>query len=441
MTTKLRTYDVAIVGAGTAGLAAAGELVRHGRSVCLLEARDRPGGRIYTRLEPSLGVPLELGAEFVHGVPKTAVAWPNERNSLLIDAPRTRWLLHNGRLQTAHDLFDELRAALGRVRRPRKDLPLAKFLEGPARSKLPKRLREFARTLVEGYDAADAARVSTLGTLDEWCGDGAADAPTFRPQHGYESLIHVLTEALDPRRVTLRLETIVQEIRWKRGNVAIDATQVGQPLAVRAKRAIITLPLGVLQLPPQSPNAVRFVPALAAKQKALAGLATGPVVKVILRFREPFWEQVDDGRYRDAAFFHDPHAAFPTMWTALPLRASLLVAWAAGPNAARLSGRPEEEIVKTALACVAKLFGKKADPAASFQGAYLHDWQADPFACGAYSYVVAGGGKAREELARPLDGTLFFAGEAAETGGESGTVTGALASAQRVVQQVLKSAR
>jgi monoamine oxidase len=441
MTTSPRAYDVAIVGAGAAGLAAAGELVRHGRSVCLLEARDRPGGRIYTRMEPSLAVPLELGAEFVHGRPKTGVAWPNERNALLIDAPQTRWILRNGRLQAADDLFDELRAALRRVGRPRKDLPLAQFLEGPAGGKLPKRLREFALTLVEGYDAADATRVSTLGTLDEWCGEGAADAPTFRPQHGYESLIHVLTEALDPRRVTLRLDTTVQEIRWKRGNVSIDALQVGQPIAVRAKRAIITLPLGVLQLPPQAPNAVRFVPALDAKQKALARLATGPVVKVILHFREPFWETLDDGSYRDAAFFHDSHAAFPTMWTMLPLRASLLVAWAAGPNAARLSGRPEEEIVKTALDCVAKLFGRKADSAGLFQGSYSHDWQADPFACGAYSYVVAGGGKAREELARPLDGTLFFAGEAAETGGESGTVTGALASAQRVVQQVLKSGR
>ena len=74
-----------------------------------------------------------------------------------------------------------------------------------------------------------------------------------------------------------------------------------------------------------------------------------------------------------------------------------------------------------------------------FHGAYLHDWQADPFACGAYSYVVAGGGNARELLARPLQGTLFFAGEAADTGGESGTVAGALGSAKRAVGQLLAS--
>ena len=69
----------------------------------------------------------------------------------------------------------------------------------------------------------------------------------------------------------------------------------------------------------------------------------------------------------------------------------------------------------------------------------MHDWQVDPFACGAYSYVVAGGGNARELLAQPLESTLFFAGEAADSGGESGTVAGALESAQRAVEQLLAS--
>jgi monoamine oxidase len=192
----------------------------------------------------------------------------------------------------------------------------------------------------------------------------------------------------------------------------------------------------VLQLPPQAPNGVRFVPALTSKQKALAALAAGPVIKLLLKFRTPFWEELDDGRYADAAFFHAPRAAFPTFWTMLPLRASVLTAWAAGPAAARMAGSSDEELVRTALACLGTLFPGEIC-LAEFQGAYLHDWQADPFACGAYSYVVAGGGNARELLARPLERTLFFAGEAAETGGESGTVAGALESGRRAAEQAL----
>ncbi|HUQ50753.1 MAG TPA: FAD-dependent oxidoreductase, partial [Gammaproteobacteria bacterium] len=132
-----------------------------------------------------------------------------------------------------------------------------------------------------------------------------------------------------------------------------------------------------------------------------------------------------------------PRASFPTFWTMLPVRAPLLAAWAAGAAAARLAGASEGKLVRTALACLTKLFAGSERCLADFQGAYLHDWQADPFACGAYSYLVAGGGNARELLARPLKNTLFFAGEAAETGGESGTVAGALESGKRAAQQLL----
>jgi monoamine oxidase len=354
--------------------------------------------------------------------------------------PPLRWILRAGGLRPADDLFPELKARLAKIRRPRKDLPFSDFLEGAARSQLSPRIREFASMLVEGYDAADATRISTLGTLDEWCGEGSADASTFRPQGGYASLLQALAGALDAQRVHLKLSTIVREVRWKGGEVAVAATQHGRAMNVVARQAIITLPLGVLQLPPQAPNGVRFVPGLGAKQEALAALATGPVIKLLLQFRKPFWEETNGGRYADAAFFHAPKTAFPTFWTMLPARASLLTAWAAGPAAAKLAGVGEHELVRTALECLGKLFAGDERWAADFQGAYLHDWQADPFACGAYSYVVAGGGKARERFAEPLDGKVFFAGEAVDTGGESGTVAGALASGKRAVEQWLGAA-
>ncbi len=439
MAHSTKRFDVAVIGAGAAGLAAAGELSKHGCDVCVLEARDRVGGRILTRHEPDLPVPLELGAEFVHGKAPATLQRLAACNTPLLDAPQQRFMLRSGKLRPGDQLFPELRARLSKIRRPRHDLPLSKFLEGPAGSRLPPRIREFALMLVEGYDAADATRVSTLGTLDEWCGEGAADASTFRPQGGYASLLRALTGALDPDRVHIRLGTIVREVRWKRGEIMIAATQHGRAHAVAARATIVTLPLGILQLPPQAPNGVRFVPALTSKQKALAGLATGPVIKVLLRFRKPFWEEIDNGRYAETAFFHAPRTAFPTFWTMLPQRAALLTAWAAGPAAAQLAGVGRDEVVRTALRCVEKVFSGNERCLADFQGAYVHDWQADPFACGAYSYVVAGGGNARELLAQPLEDALFFAGEAADTGGESGTVAGALESARRAVEQVLSA--
>jgi monoamine oxidase len=437
MSKPAATFDTVVLGAGAAGLAAAAELAGHERSICVLEARDRLGGRIFTRHEAGLAAPIELGAEFIHGMAPATIAWLKRSNTPVIDASRVRWTGRGGKLEPADNVFEEMKRGLDRVRRPRKDLPFSEFLDGPARGKLSVRAREFARTLVQGFDAADATRVSTLKTLDEWNSQGAADAPTFRPLGGYSTLISALAGALDPAKVQVQLNTVVHEVRWRRGAVTINATRQGEPFSIEASQAIIALPLGVLQLPAQAAGAVRFTPPLSAKQKAFDGLAVGPVIKVLLRFRTPFWEALDDGRYRDTAFLLIPGAAFPTFWSTLPLRTPLLNAWAAGPNAVRLSGLNESEIVRAALDSLESAFGRRVKLRPQLQGAFLHDWQADPFSCGAYSYVMAGGASARKQLAVPLQKTLFFAGEAADTEGESGTVAGALQSGQRAARQVL----
>ena len=72
---------------------------------------------------------------------------------------------------------------------------------------------------------------------------------------------------------------------------------------------------------------------------------------------------------------------------------------------------------------------------------YYHDWHRDPFARGAYSYVGVGGSTAREELGAPVEGTLFFAGEATDTEGDAATVTGALQSGERAAREIIDSRR
>lgn len=345
--------------------------------------------------------------------------------------------MQDGKLGQADDLFEEMQRGLGTLRKPAKDLPFSEFLDGPAKAALSPRAREFARTLVQGFDAADATRVSTLKTLEEWRGGSAADAPTFRPLGGYGSLLSALHGALDKQRTRLLLSAIVREVHWRRGAVLVEGTRHGLPFSITAQRAIITLPLGVLQLAATAPGAVQFKPALKTKQKALSGLAAGPVIKVLLKFDKPLWEELEKARYRDAAFFHSPRAPFPTFWTTLPLRSSLLVAWAAGPNATRLAGMGAEERVQLALESLDSLFGKRASSREFLRSSHQHDWQSDPFASGAYSYVVAGGMAARKQLATPLQDTLFFAGEAADISGAAATVEGALQSGSRAAREIL----
>ena len=431
--------DTLIIGAGAAGLAAASELVSNGHDVMVLEARERLGGRILTDRTTLAPVPVELGAEFIHGESSVLLNRLKAAKDVAIDVSRDRWVVQADKLRRAGQQMGELKRIFSRLPVPGRDMSFAEFLKRHRRS-VPPAVRQLACMIVQGFDAADPSRISAREVLDEWNGPAAADAPTFRPARGYDSLIQAMSSALPGDRATLSLGTVVRAVTWRKGRVTIEAERHGESIRVQAERAIVTLPLGVLQLSAASPNAIRFTPELRSKRTALTHLASGPVIKVAMHFARPFWAELHGSRYRDAAFFFAPKTAFPTFWTSLPLRSSLLVAWCGGPNADRLAGKSENEVVAKVMDSLRAIFGRR-NYRSLLEHVWWHDWQRDPFSCGAYSYVTAQGGRARSALARPVDDTLFFAGEACDTKGEAATVGGALASGVRAAQQVLESAR
>jgi len=434
------SWDVVIIGAGVSGLSAASELRKSGLSILILEARDHVGGRAHTRHEPDLSAPIELGAEFIHGrVPETFELL-HEVGKAALDTSGAHWTLRDGKLvQNTEDLFGDIQNALERskiLQQP--DISFQSWLDGSAQYGLSPEAARMAKAFVEGFDAADPARVSTHFVAKEWGTGGMLDSPQFRPLGGYSSVLSALAGSLDREKVGLQLHTVVREVRWKRGSVEIDAVRFDQPLTIKATCAIVTLPLGVLQAPVDAPGAVRFTPGLDSKQRALQQLAFGPVLKLSLRFRKAFWEELDGGKYEDAAFFHSAETPFPTFWTSLPLRAPLLTAWNAGPKAARLSQFEMPYIVEQALQSLSTVFGGRPQSELGLEAAYLHNWQTDPFSRGAYSYITVGGSDARSTLAAQLEDTLFFAGEATDTENEAATVTGALQSGARAAREVTR---
>jgi monoamine oxidase len=431
-------YDTLVIGAGAAGLAAAAELAALGQSVLVLEARDRVGGRIWTRPEPGLPIPVELGAEFIHGEPESTLSSMRRFGVAAVDAHGPHWTCGRGRLRLRADEFRQVRDALrrnrGRLRA--RDLGFDEFLSRIGARQLSRRARALAIMLVEGFDAADPARVSARSIVEEWVGGEALDAPQFRPLGGYGALLAPLAAALEHGRAGVRLNAVVRTVRWRAGGVEAEGVELGEAFRAQAGRAIVTLPIGVLQLGPRAPGAVRFDPPLAEKAGAIGRLASGPVLKAVLRFRNAFWEDANDGDCRDAAFFHAPEASFPTFWTALPVRVPMLVAWAGGPKAGRLAGAGRDRIVKEALASLRTIFGRRFAQRMKLEAVTLHDWQRDPFSRGAYSYVLTDGGKARRTLARPLRDTLYFAGEATDWRGEAATVAGALQSGRDAARAI-----
>ena len=398
--------DVLVIGAGAAGLAAADELARHGCSVLVIEARERVGGRCLTCRLPGIPVPVELGAEFIHGRPEATLALLRKAGIAPVDSTRTQLVAVDGKLQPVNIFTQAQRVAR---REPKgRDISFRAFL---MRQRLPRLTRALATMMVQGFDAADPRHASAKEIIEEWRGGGLG-ASQPRPQGGYATLVEFLA-----RNVPIQLQTVVRGVRWSRGSVRVEGTFRGAPWSAWAPRALITLPIGVLS-----------TLGIKEKKAALARLASGPVIRVAMAFREAFWEKAHPG----VAFFHSPDALFPTFWTPLPMHARLLTAWAGGPKAARLTGKRPEALLKDALSSVRSVLGEVEEPVACL----VHDWQADPYSRGGYSYVTVGGTGARERLAEPLEDTLYFAGEATDTV-QSGTVGGALASGMRAAREIL----
>jgi len=194
---------------------------------------------------------------------------------------------------------------------------------------------------------------------------------------------------------------------------------------------IVTLPLTLLQSSGEQAARVRFTPALSETVSAANRLAMGQVAKVVMRFRDPFWEE-------DLTFIHSPVESLPTWWTQFPVRAPLLVGWTGGTRAERLSLDSDDALLDHAFESLSHIFRtSKAFLEQSLVDFYTHNWHRDPFSAGAYSYIPVGGLDAQAQLARPLDDTLFFAGEATNTEGHHGTVHGAIATGLRAAREVM----
>src|SRR5437764_815457 len=100
--------DVVIIGAGASGLAAAQDLTRAGKSILLLEARDRLGGRIHTLHDTAIPLPLEFGAEFIHGRPDELIHIVRSANLVTCDVEGEHWHLENNRLTKADDVWEQI---------------------------------------------------------------------------------------------------------------------------------------------------------------------------------------------------------------------------------------------------------------------------------------------------------------------------------------------
>ena len=413
--------DVLVIGAGMAGVTAARELTRSGLSVMVVEGRDRVGGRVWS-IRDFCGEPIEAGAEFIHGV--GAQTWPEVQAAGLATRPcplirdtmfnvggGTRWLpwilLHPGVWPT----FPILRA-IRKAEPP--DRTARQFIDARG---YRGRAETLAQMTLTAHLPGSVDEVGVLGLV----ADGVLRLETglnHRVAEGYDTLPGCIASGLD-----IRLGFSVESIHWADDGVIVHST-AGETISART--AVCTLPVGVLKS-----GSVRFTPELPeTKRAALEVIEMGPVLKLLLRFRERFWPKWA----ANIGCGTGPVTLYWPVFYGSEGKPPVLTAYCTGPRAAQLSRLSEDEAVGIVLADLRRLF-PKADPGRSLLAHRRIDWATDPFACGGYTFLRPGGVGARERLRAPDTGTLFWAGAATEWSPIAATVEAAYSSGLRAAAE------
>lgn len=398
--------DVAIVGAGAAGLAAAAALRTAGLSFALLEAAGRIGGRVLT-VEPFPGLPFDLGASFVHAADR-GNPWADI--ALALDARpridrRRRLLVADGRMADADahavlaagierlkDRIDVLAgggiAAVGEAVAP--DDPLAAYL------------RAWAGAWICGEEAASV-------DARDWA-DARAGEDWLLPD-GYGRLVERFAHGL-PARLGHPVERIVAGGR----SVRLE----GPWGALRARASIVTVPVGVLL-----EGRPAFSPALPADiLAALAGLRPGLLMKIGLRLGNAGRGLGDDvylsgyGPAPATMLFHLRGFGRP-----------VAMAFAGGDLARALEAAGEDAAFTHARELLGQILGH--DAVRDVAPLAVSMWGRDPLARGSYSVARPGQAQARQVLNRPIHDRIWLAGEACDTGGWAATVAGAYLTGRR----------
>jgi monoamine oxidase len=401
------------------------ELARAGKRVTILEARDRCGGRIYPLPTQEFGYPAEGGAEFVHGAAPLTRALMREAQLSLLPRGGTRWSARSGKLLPNDPSPPHMNRFYQALSEVKADLPIAEFLKTHFADRRYDELRRSVTRTVEGYDAADPRRASTLALRDEWL--ARDDGPHGRIARGYGALSEHLLSECRRHGAALHLGAAVTAIDEARGRVAVRCRHGA---TFEADAAILTVPPPLL-------SEMALPPAARERAAAAADIGFGNVVKFLFRFATKWWSDLGGRDLSDLSFLLSD-ATVPTWWTQYPDGYPVLTGWLAGPKADRVSSLAEAELIELGLASLGEIFDLPADRIRkNLAAARAINWGNDRFARGAYSYATPKTRKAQSVLRKANGDGIFFSGEALYAGPEMGTVEAALASGQETAQTIM----
>ncbi len=426
----MKKSDVIIVGAGAAGLMAAYTLVKAEKTVTILEARNRIGGRIHTLENTLFSGLVELGAEFVHGNLPVTLNLLKEAGIGNSNVNFEMWQYHNGKFEQSDAFVEGWDTFLKTVNSLQQDMPLKDFLQEnfAGNSKMCTQIENY----VAGYDTADILDASTFALRNEW--NHEDEDAQYRVNGGYGALMQYLADQSCNVGSTIVFNTAVKRVLWENDKIEVVAAN---GFKYYAHKVIIALPLGVLQAQEDIEGAIHFEPALPKHKEALHNIGFGSVIKILLEFKSVFWESDGITKLTGANLstmgFLFAYEDIPTFWTQAPAHSPLLTGWLGGLPAHDKRAASRETIMKLAIESLGNIF--KIEPEAlqnNLVAWEVANWTSEPYTRGSYAYDTIKSPEARRILRQPVEDTIYFAGEYLYDGPAMGTVEAALTSGKRV---------
>ena len=433
----MKIIDVIIIGAGATGLMAAYTLTKEGKNVTVLEARNRIGGRIHTLNNRGFSKPVELGAEFIHGDLPVTLGLLKQAGIKYSRAGFEMWQHHNGILKQSDEFIEGWDLLLKRLDGLKEDMPMHDFLEeffgGGKHTKMRSQIENF----VAGYDTADIYEVSAFALREEW--NNHDDDDQYRIEGGYGTLMGYLADACREAGNEICLDSVVKEVIWQNGRVEVVTVA---NTVYKASKVIVAVPLGVLRANDNMPGAIRFNPGLPEQKQAFNNIGYGAVIKILLEFDSPFWKnvetaQITGGDLSNMGFIFSDEE-IPTYWTQAPVQSPLLTGWIGGPPARAKKDVEPEAIMSRALESLGQIFKiNAAKLQAGLVNWHVANWTDEPYTYGSYAYEKVNAPRARTILRKPVEGTVYFAGEFLYDGPAIGTVEAALTSGKNTAENLL----
>jgi monoamine oxidase len=407
---------------------AAWELAQTGKKTAVIEAKDYVGGRAHTISDKNFELPVELGAEFVHGDLQLTQMLLKKAGVEQYAVNGDIWQDEDDELDEQKDFIEDYSSLNKKFKEVKEDISVAEFMEKHLQGKEFEEARFTLKNYVEGYYAADTNKASTFALKDEL---NTSSDKQYRVEGGYIKLIDYLHKQCIEKGVKFFLSNPVKEIKWKQNSVKLIIAQN----SFAAYKILVTVPIGILKS-----ETIHFSPAIPEKIAAAKKLGFGPVIKTMLQFDEAFWKKKEFTQQKDLQklSFIFSRAVIPTWWTYYPKDAAILTGWSGGPHAEEIKDLSDKEILEKALQSLSEIFNVSINLLhLKLKGWYIANWVNDPFSCGGYSYEVVNGKKIRQIIKEPIENTIFFAGEGLYDGPEIGTVEAAFYSGRETAHQII----